>query len=184
MFLAFSAVAVPDFETLYDQYFRFVWISARRLGVHPDAIDDVVQEVFIVIHSKLPTLRQPDSLRSWIYGIVRRTASSHRRAGRKWQDVFALPAGESPAATAEPSPLDFTVRNSQLELLSSVLASLSEAKREVFILAELEEMTVPEIAAALEIPVNTAYSRLRHARQDFEAVLARRLAASRKRGLG
>jgi len=184
VFLAFSPVAVPDFETIYDQYFRFVWTSARRLGVPPDALDDVVQEVFIVIHSKLQTLRQPESLRSWIYGIVRRTASGHRRAGRNWQDVFAPPGEGSSVATGQPSPLDLTVQSSQLELLTSVLASLSEAKREVFILAELEEMTVPEIAAALELPVNTAYSRLRHARQEFEALLARRVAASRRTGLG
>lgn len=183
VFLAVFPVAVPDFETIYDQYFRFVWISARRLGVGPDAIDDVVQEVFIVIHSKLQTVRQPESLRSWIYGIVRRTASGYRRAGRKQQDVFALTAEEGMVATGQPSPLDLTERRSQLELLSSLLASLSETKREVFILAELEEMTVPEIAAALEIPVNTAYSRLRHARQDFEAALARRVAASTRRGL-
>lgn len=177
-------LAVPDFETIYDQYFRFVWTSARRLGVGPEAIDDVVQEVFIVIHSKLSTVRQPEALRSWIYGIVRRTASSHRRAGQKRQDVFPFASDESAAATREPSPLDLTEQTSQLELLSALLAGLSEAKREVFILAELEEMTVPEIAAALEIPLNTAYSRLRHARQDFEAALARRMASNEKRGLG
>ena len=67
--------AVPDFETIYDQYFRFVWSSVRRLGVGMDAIDDVVQDVFIVIHSKLHTVRDPSALRSWIYGIVRRTVS-------------------------------------------------------------------------------------------------------------
>lgn len=175
---------MPDFETLYDQYFRFVWASARRLGVTPEAIDDVVQEVFIVIHEKLHTLRQPESLRSWIYSVVRRTVSSHRRAGQQERRVFSVPPAAATAAVPalQASPLELTEQNARLELLSTLLASLTEAKREVFILAELEEMTVPEIASALDIPLNTAYSRLRHARQEFEAALARRTATSKARG--
>lgn len=181
--MSFDTLAPPDFDSVYDQYFRFVWTSARRLGVGPEAIDDVVQEVFIVIHSKLETVRQPESLRSWIYGIVRRTVSSHRRAGQRRHDLHSMPPEESKVAARQPGPLELTEQSSQLELLSSLLDGLSEAKREVFILAELEEMTVPEIAAAIEIPLNTAYSRLRHARQDFETALARHVAATKKRGL-
>ena len=176
------ASALPEFDAVYDQYFRFVWTSARRLGVGAEDIDDLVQEVFIVIHSKLSTVRQPASLRSWIYGIVRRTVSSHRRSGAKLHAAIMVPVEESALATGEPSPQDVAERRSQLELLSNLLAGLSPPKREVFILAELEEMSVPELAAALEIPLNTAYSRLRHARQEFEAALARRSAASKKRG--
>lgn len=177
-------MALPDFDTLYDEYFGFVWTSARRLGVGTEAIDDVVQEVFIVIHAKLHTVRQPESLRSWIYGIVRRTVKSYRRAGQRRQSELSMPPEQSTVAARQRSPLELTEQTSQLELLSSLLAGLTEAKREVFILAEIEEMTVPEIAAALDVPLNTAYSRLRHARQEFEAALARQLAASRKRGLG
>ena len=177
-----SASALPEFEAIYDQYFRFVWTSARRLGVGTEAIDDLVQEVFIVIHAKLSTLRQPESLRSWIYGIVRRTVSSHRRSGGRDEGIFLVPAEESSLPAREPSPLEVAEQSSQLELLSSLLAGLSDVKREVFVLAELEEMSVPEIAAALEIPLNTAYSRLRHARQEFETALARRMAADKKRG--
>ena len=141
-------------------------------------MDDVVQEIFIVIHAKLETVRQPESLRSWIYGIVRRTVSSHRRAGQQERRVFSVPPETTTAAVPalQASPFELTEQSAQLELLSTLLAGLTEAKREVFILAELEEMTVPEIAAALDIPLNTAYSRLRHARQEFEAALARRTA--------
>jgi RNA polymerase sigma-70 factor (ECF subfamily) len=64
-------------------------------------------------------------------------------------------------------------RNADLELLESVLAELDEAKREVFVMVEVLEMTVPEVVQALEIPLNTAYSRLRMARQSFEEALAR-----------
>jgi len=178
-----SATPLPDFEAVYDSYFRFVWTSARRLGVGPEAIDDLVQEVFIVIHAKLSTVRQPESLRSWIYGIVRRTVSSHRRSGDTGHGVFLAPDDAGSVPAREPSPLDLAEQNAKLALLSSLLERLSDVKREVFILAELEEMSVPEIAAALEIPLNTAYSRLRHAREEFEAALERHPAAAKKRGL-
>jgi RNA polymerase sigma-70 factor (ECF subfamily) len=176
-------LALPEFENVYDQYFAFVWSSVRRMGVGADAVDDVVQEVFIVIHAKLRTVEKPESLRSWIYGVVRRTVSSHRRALHRRRDDVSLPGETSAVATRQPSPLELTEQGSELELLSKLLDGLSEAKREVFILAEIEEMSVPEIAAALEIPVNTAYSRLRHARQEFEDALSRDTAQSRRRGL-
>ena len=61
-----------------------------------------------------------------------------------------------------------------------MLAELDEPKREVFSLVELEELTVPEVADALEIPLNTAYSRLRMAREAFEAALARHEARTKR----
>jgi RNA polymerase sigma-70 factor, ECF subfamily len=175
---------VPDFETVYDQYFRFVWRLARRMGVDPSSVDDVVQEVFVVIHAKLDTVRSPDSLQSWIYGILRRAVSEQRRLVRKSEAVLTLPNEQAAVPADPPTPLELTELTSDRELLATLLAGLTEAKREVFILAELEEMSVTEIAVALEIPLNTAYSRLRHARQDFETALARQTAAERKRGLG
>jgi RNA polymerase sigma factor (sigma-70 family) len=75
-------VTLPDFREVYHRYVTFVWSCARRMGVRENEIDDVVQEVFIVIHGKLATLIQPDSLRSWIYGIIRRTVSTYHRSKR------------------------------------------------------------------------------------------------------
>jgi RNA polymerase sigma-70 factor (ECF subfamily) len=166
--------AMPPFAVVYQQYLDFVWSSVRHLGIGSESIDDVVQEVFIVIHAKLHTLRQPEALRSWIYGVVRRTVSTHRRAQRvKETSGAAYQKLEASAGSASTTPLEVAEQNAQLELLSSLLAEIDEPKREIFILAELQEMTVPEIAEALEIPLNTAYSRLRAARQAFEVGLAR-----------
>jgi RNA polymerase sigma-70 factor (ECF subfamily) len=175
---------LPPFSEIYARYFDFVWSSARHLGIGAGAIDDVVQEVFIVIHGKLHTIQQPEALRSWIYGVVRRTVSSHRRAYKLKEtststfEVLGEASGPFPS-----TPLEVAEQNAQLQLLSSLLGEIDETKREVFILAELEEMTVPEIAGALEIPLNTAYSRLRAARQAFEAGLARRAARQKDKGL-
>src|SRR5881396_2803981 len=71
---------LPPFREIYQRYFEFVWSSARHLGTSPESLDDIVQEVFIVIHAKLHTIQRPESLRSWIYGVVRRTVSTHRRS--------------------------------------------------------------------------------------------------------
>ena len=162
---------VPQFEAIYQQYFDFVWSSVRRLGVGGDSMDDVVQEVFIVVHSRLHTLQQPESLRSWIYGVVRRTVSSHRRTHRAKVVRESVVAAEGSPRTR--TPLDLTEQAGELKLLNKLLAGMDEAKREIFLLVELDEMSVPEVAEALEIPLNTAYSRLRAARLAFEEALAR-----------
>jgi len=170
---------VSSFKQLYRQYFHFVWSSARRFGVPPDAMDDVVQEVFIVIHHKLASLENPDALHAWIYGVARRTASNYRRALRTRQAAGILQDASAEAEAHAPTPFDRLETNADLQLLVSLLAELDETKREVFELIEIDELTVPEAAELLEIPLNTAYSRLRAARQAFEAALARREARSK-----
>jgi RNA polymerase sigma-70 factor, ECF subfamily len=175
---ASASPSVPSFQSVYRQFFGFVWSSARRLGAEPDSIDDVVQEAFIVIHAKLDSVEKPEALRSWIYGVVRRTVSTHLRAKRARAHGLAA---EVDAESHGPTPLDQSENNQELLLLSSLLAELDEPKREVFALVELQELTVPEVAEALEIPLNTAYSRLRAARTAFEAALARHEARNRGR---
>jgi len=173
---------VTPFEALYRQYFNFVWSSVRRLGVPPEAVDDVVQEIFIVIHSRVHTLERPEALRSWIYSVVRRTVSDHHR-GRRVKEASGVKLASEPEGRSQPAtPFDVAEQNDQVKLLYSLLEELDETKREVFAMAELDELTVPEIAEILEIPLNTAYSRLRAARQAFEEALARRSAARAVRG--
>jgi RNA polymerase sigma-70 factor (ECF subfamily) len=174
---------LPSFEQIYERYFELVWSSARRLGIGDAAMDDVVQEIFIVIHSKVHTLQKPPSLRSWIYGIVRRTVSDHHRARRTREaSGVSLAVHHELEQSLPRTPLDLTEQNDQVRLLWGLLAELDLAKREVFMLVELQEMTVPEVADALEIPLNTAYSRLRAARQAFDASLARRVPREEERG--
>ena len=174
-----SASEVPPFHAIYKQYVEFVWSSAGHLGAGAEIVDDVVQDVFMVIHSKISTLQHPEALRSWIYGIVRRTVSDYRRS-RRTRDAAGVSLSAEPKSS-RPSPLDVAERNAELELLESVLAELDEPKREVFVMVEILEMTVPEVVQSLEIPLNTAYSRLRLARQDFEEALARHEARNREK---
>ena len=166
-----AASDVPPFHAIYKQHLDFVWSTARHLGAGSDIIDDVVQDVFIVVHSKLATLQRPESLRSWLYGIVRRTVSDYRRS-RRTRDAAGASLSAEPKSS-RPSPLDMAERSAELELLESILAKLDEPKREVFVMVEILEMTVPEVVQSLDIGLNTAYSRLRLARQDFEEALAK-----------
>ncbi len=167
--------AVPPFAQVYRDYFDFVWSSARRQGAGLDAIDDLVQEVFVVIHARLETLQHPESLRSWIYGIVRRTVSGYHRSRRVRSNSAVLMMDDQ---SWPPTPLDVAEHRDEVVLLHSLLETLDPPKREIFVLAELEELPVPEIASLLDIPLNTAYSRLRAARQAFDQALARHNARS------
>jgi RNA polymerase sigma-70 factor (ECF subfamily) len=163
-----------SFAEVHARYFEFVWSSARRLGVPEEAMDDVVQNVFIVIHAKLATLERPESLRSWIYGIARRLVLKYFRAQRQTASVEQQLAWlEQTHGPAPKTPLELTEHRDQLRLLAELLAELDPLKREVLVLAEMEELTPAQIAEALEIPLNTVYSRLRAARTQFEEGLAR-----------
>jgi len=178
-----SAGAVPSFPELYSRYFNFVWSCTRRMGVIESELDDVVQEIFIIVHRKLATLEQPDSLRSWIYGIIRRTASAHHRARRtNVASTAALNLESELQYPQQPSPLELAEQSDQVKLLWSLLEKLDPSRREVLVLAELDGLTAPEIANAIEIPMNTVYSRLRSARQELEAALARHHAQNGRGG--
>jgi len=175
-----SSSEFPPFKEIHREYLNFVWSAARRFGVEPSAMEDVVQEVFMVIHARLHTVEKPESLRSWIYSVVRRIAANHRRIRRANAARPGEP-GFQEALSREPTPLERTERTDAARLLLTLLETIDERKREMFALVEIDELSVPEAAEILNIPVNTAYSRLRSARQEFEQALARHEARNREK---
>ncbi len=158
--------AVMDFAQIYEAYFRFVWRNVRRLGIESSAVDDVVQDVFITINRRLATYVECGMLRSWIYGIVRRVVAARRRTRQSAEQLleFSLQDLAEPS-DKEGSPYAHAERAEQTRMLFELLSTLKESQREVLMLTEFDELTAPEIAAALEIPLNTVYSRLRLARE-------------------
>jgi RNA polymerase sigma-70 factor (ECF subfamily) len=157
------------FEEAYRAHFAFVWRSLRRLGVREEDAADMAQEVFIVVHRKLPEFAGRSKLTTWLYGVCFRVASERRRAAPRaplgQHDAAAFVSGQpDPGATAE--------RNEGLALLERVLDRLPDEQRAVFCLFELEGMTGDDIAESLEIPLGTVYSRLRLARAAFSAASA------------
>jgi RNA polymerase sigma-70 factor (ECF subfamily) len=170
-------IQVPDFDTLYDDFADFVWRNARRLGADAAALDDVVQDVFLVAHRRLSELARPESLRAWMFSIVVRVVRDHRRR-QKRKD----PQQRSATPTVDPellpdlrtnNPLAAAEQSDAVRLLHAMLNELDDAKREVFVLAELEELTEAEISDVLGENANTVHSRLRAARKDFDQAVLR-----------
>jgi RNA polymerase sigma-70 factor (ECF subfamily) len=159
-----------DFEGVYDACFDFVWRNARRLGVPDAQVDDAVQEVFLVVHRRLADFEGRSSVKTWIFGILVKVAADHRRSVRR-KSPHARSAGGVVDADTVPdeaaNPDEHLARNEGVRLLHKLLDELDDDKRAVFVLAELEQMSAPEIAVALGQNLNTVYARLRAARLDF-----------------
>ena len=160
-----------DFDDVYREHFGFVWRSAKRLGVRDVSLDDVVQEVFVIVHRRLGEFEGRSSLRTWLFGITLRLARDHRRSvARKDADgAMDLDTIHAPG----PGPVESMEKAEAAWLLYSILDEMDDDRREIFVMAELEQMAMPDIAATIGINVNTAYARLRAARQTFESALAR-----------
>ncbi len=166
------------FEDVYGEHFPFVWRSVRRLGVDASAVDDVVQEIFLVVHRRLAEFEARASLKTWLFGIVLRVVRQHRRTLRRKPAQLGGAASmdtdlDGVRDVAERGPHERVAEREAVRALHAILDELDDEKRAVFVLAELEQMTVPEIAEAVETNVNTVYSRLRAARRDFDQAVAR-----------
>jgi len=175
-----AAAALPaDLSAVYEAHFRYVWRCLRSLGVHDAHVDDALQDVFIVAARKLADFDGGAELRTWLYAIALRIARKYRERLRR-QPASLDGAHESEpelvlAATAERAAL----QNERLALAHAILETFSDEQREVFVLARVEQMSAPEIAEVIGIPLNTVYSRLRAARLAFEAEVLRRKASTR-----
>lgn len=166
-----ALVARPSFDALYEEQVDGVWRLLQRFGVPDAGLEDAVQEVFIVAHRKLSEFRGDSSLKTWLGGICVRVAKDARRSlARKGGHE---PLDETMAQTG-PQLEDRIGHRQALVHVLRLLEELDEDQREVFVLAELEGMTVPEIAQATGVNLNTLYTRLRTARQRFNALVAER----------
>jgi RNA polymerase sigma-70 factor (ECF subfamily) len=171
------ATAPPHFDAVYEENFDFVWRSMGRLGVASSAVEDAAQDVFVIAHRRLGDFEGRSSVKTWLFGIALRVARDHRRAARRRRDNGLVPEGDADPATvtdtSSPSPLESASRAEAVERLLAILGELDDDRRAVFILAELEQMSAPEIADAVGAPVNTVYTRLRAARRAFNEAVAR-----------
>ena len=165
----------PSFKEVYDEHFRFVWRIVRRLGIDGEQVDDVVQDVFVVVHRRLGDFEGRSSAKTWLYGIVRRVVADHRRTLRRkpGHEVADIPAESDPdvMTSGDQSPQASVEQSERVRLLHRLLGELDDDKRDVFVLSELEGLTMVEIAEALDVNANTIASRLRAARREFEVAL-------------
>ena len=130
-----------------------------------------MQDVFVVVHRRLPDFEGRRALRTWLVRILLNVVREHRRRFRRKEHHGSLP-GEVVDANG-PSPHEECLRSEAAALLGAILDAMQEDQREVFVLAEMEQIPVPEIAETLSLPLNTVYSRLRLARRDYQRHLVR-----------
>jgi RNA polymerase sigma-70 factor, ECF subfamily len=171
---AHDAERLPvDLESIYRTHHGLVWRSLRGLGVPAHAVDDAVQDVFIVVHRRRGDYDGRVSVRRWVLGIARNVAHKAReRIARELARVE--PVAQEPRSEDVPAPDEGLARRQAAAFVHRFLDRLDPDKRAVFVLMDVEGLSAPEVAELLEIKLNTVYSRLRVARQRFERTLARR----------
>ncbi len=161
------------FRALYEAHASFVWRNLRRLGVADSDVEDKMQEVFVIAHRRWSDFAdRGHGPRAWLFQIALRVASDARRHRRRHPvDPDGGVAQDRQSIEAPQAAL--FARQQALDLLDRALASIDVGRRAVLVLHEIEQMTAPEIARALDLPLNTVYSRLRVARVELEEELRR-----------
>lgn len=160
-----TAAAKPSWEEVYRDHADFLLRCARQMGVPPQFAEDVVHDVFLVVHTRLDDFDPARaSLRSWLYGILRRVHSHWRRGRARDARRLNLVPSAPTRATAE----EEVSREQAVQLLERFIDSLDDKKRPVFALMQIEGMSAPEVAQSLGIKLNTVYSRLRASRRAFD----------------
>ena len=166
--MAQTPVDAGEFARLFAAEAPRVWRVLRRLGIAEADLEDVCQEVFLVVYRRWHEFRGASTLRTWIYGIALRKALGQRRREHVRD---AVPLAHEPSVA--PEQQQALESSEQRRLLQSALDRLGDGKREVFVLYELEQLAMREVANALELPLHTAYARLYAARSELGATLRR-----------
>jgi RNA polymerase sigma-70 factor, ECF subfamily len=161
-----SEVDQSRLRKAFDQNYPGVWRFLRRMGVAADRADDAAQQVFLIALEALPRIAE-GSERAFLYGTAIRLAHGIRRKADREVPSLGLEFDASPL----PTPDQLADQKRAREVLDAIIASLEVDVRTVFVLSEFDGFTTPEIANLLEIPLGTAASRLRRAREKFQLLV-------------
>jgi RNA polymerase sigma-70 factor, ECF subfamily len=161
-----SAASRERLERMFNEHHDFIWRLLRRLGLRSGSADDAAQHVFLVAAERIVDIKL-GSERSFLFGTALRVARSQGRTERRWVLEEDMDFRRSEASRPE----ELADQHRAIDLMGRILNSMALDLRTVFILSELEGMTMPEVAALVEIPVGTAASRLRRAREAFRAAV-------------
>jgi RNA polymerase sigma-70 factor (ECF subfamily) len=165
-----DAAAAETLRALFDLHAVYVWNTLRRLGVPASDIEDVTHEVFIQVHHHLDQYDPARPVRPWLFAFAFRLASNSRRRAYRRRETYAdVDAAEHPGV----APDEQVAIEERQRLVIAALQAVPAERRAVFVLYELDETPIAEVAAVLGIPVNTAYSRLRAARAEFATAVQR-----------
>jgi len=158
----------PAVEHVYESHAGVVRRALRSFGVDPAALDDAVQDVFVVLVRRARDFDARSTWTNWLWGIARRVARGYRRAEGRRERLHAVLPSESRGATLD----DELARRRALEFLDGFVASLPPALLDAFVLAEIDGFSAPEIAAQTGVNLNTVYARIRTVRRRFDEAIA------------
>jgi RNA polymerase sigma-70 factor (ECF subfamily) len=165
------------FEELYETHFDFVWTTLKRLGVPAPDLADVAQDVFVVVHRRLPAFEYRSRVTTWLFAICLNAARARRRRAHVRYEIVGSEVEHAQAPAESGAELE---RRDDLRLFETGLDAMNLDQRAVFLLFEVEGHGGEDIAEALGIPLGTVYSRLRLARKAFRRGVTR--AAARRDG--
>jgi RNA polymerase sigma-70 factor, ECF subfamily len=167
-----------DVVSIHARHAEFVWLTLQRLGVPESDVEDLLQEVFVVVHRRLDSFDGSSRMTTWLFGICMRIVAGYRRRAfrRRERSVEQVPEqATSESESPERAMLDREAR----ERLRAVLDLMDLEKRAIFVMFELDELSCEAIAEMLSIPTGTVYSRLHAARKAFQQALERVRAGAR-----
>lgn len=157
------AALTERFGIMFEREFDYVCRALRRLGVRDADLKDVAQELFVAVHDRFHEHGDAQAVRPWLFSFALRFAANYRKLARHRTDLR-----ESVEARIE-GPSE---RSEARDLVLRALSRLDGDRRDVIVMHDLEGFAAADIAAQLTIPVNTVYSRLRLAREEFREAVA------------
>jgi RNA polymerase sigma-70 factor (ECF subfamily) len=164
-----------DAAAIFQQQFRYVWNTLRRLGIQERDLEDMTHEVFVRVHDQLSLFDPDRPVRPWLFGIALGVATNYRRLARHRVHLMAEPPDVTDDARGAHEALE---QNERAALVHTALQTVTLEQRAVLVLHELDGCAIPEVATSLGLSLNTAYSRLRLGREAFRSAF-RRLAAQK-----
>jgi RNA polymerase sigma-70 factor, ECF subfamily len=164
-----------DIGRLFDAHAPYLCRVVHRLTGSRETAEDVVQEVFLLAYNRRSELEDRTGIRTWMYRAAVNHVRHRRRSFSRYQGLMDRYQAHPGHKDKEDGPDDVASRKERGRIMQECVAQLSEKLREVFVLYELEELEGNEIAAILDLPVNTVWSRLRLARAAFRAEWSRRV---------
>ena len=161
---ATAPAATPTFREIFERELGFVYNALRRLGIREAELPDATQEVFATVAGVLEDYDPSRPLRPWLFGIAYRVGMRYLEVAHRRREV----PSEIPDAPDSAPDAEVAVERSETrDLARQALSKVEPSRRAVLILSYYEGLSVPDIATTLQIPLNTAYSRLHRAREEF-----------------
>jgi len=155
---------------VFAEHADFVWRSLRRLGVAAADADDVLQEVFLVVHRRISEYEDRGLMRAWLFSISQQLSKHYHRSAKRMEERQRGVVTNAPGTDLE----EAVARREADQVVNAFLDGLDESLRLAFYLSDVEGLTAPEISSALGVKLNTVYSRVRKARKLFDDLLASR----------